>query len=307
MTTKYRVHWLQVGESKVPIAIDAAERRVLIRLFAQGMGLVTDRQRRLLREYADVWEIRGVQVRGASTLRNEPSLPVNRFDAYLWHVNNPLNEGAKRRLDEVRLGWRKAFISQFAPAVPDSPSALEIAAAVHEATAGREREISALKAEVARLQAQIDGKPGLPPVNPTHRVKKGATRPLGPKEFTEIRDPQSAGVSDEDMARRLMMSPISVRQVREGTYPSVAFVNWLEAQGLAPKTVFNPNRRVVLREWKPVAPDWVLVLALACDDASQTLVARRLGVSTALVNQVLQRKYKGRYDRIEQRVREELV
>lgn len=307
MTTKYRVHWLQVGESKVPIAINDVERRVLIRLFAEDMGLVTDKQRSLIRKHSDIWEIRGVEVQAASALRNEPSLPVSKFDAYLWRINDPLNQGARRRLNQVRLEWREAFISQFAPGSPDSPSALQIAAVVNQAVASRDRKIAALKSEVARLKARLDGKTELPATNPGRRVEKGATRPLGPEDFAEIRDPQAAGIANEEMARRVRASAKSVSEIRRGSYPSRAFSDWLAAQGLERKAVFDPNGQEVLRAWAPQPPNWVLVLALACDSASQTRVARRLGVSTARVNQVLQRKYKGRYDRIEQRVREELM
>lgn len=55
-------------------------------------------------------------------------------------------------------------------------------------------------------------------------------------------------------------------------------------------------------------PDWIEALAGACDLAkSQGQVAERLGISAAAVNQVLGNSYKGRLDRVEQRVRGELM
>ena len=55
-------------------------------------------------------------------------------------------------------------------------------------------------------------------------------------------------------------------------------------------------------------PDWIVALAGACDlSKSQGQVAERLGISAAAVNQVLGNSYKGRLDRIEQRVRGELM
>lgn len=54
-------------------------------------------------------------------------------------------------------------------------------------------------------------------------------------------------------------------------------------------------------------PDWIWALAEACDRASQGQVAKRLGISAAVVNQVLGRAYKGRLDRVEARVRGELM
>lgn len=55
-------------------------------------------------------------------------------------------------------------------------------------------------------------------------------------------------------------------------------------------------------------PDWIEALAGACDLAgSQGKVAERLGISAAAINQALGNSYKGRLDRIEQRVRGELM
>lgn len=55
------------------------------------------------------------------------------------------------------------------------------------------------------------------------------------------------------------------------------------------------------------APEWVLALAEACDKSSQGKVAQRLGISSAVVNQAIGNSYKGRLDRIESRVRGELM
>jgi hypothetical protein len=297
MTKKYHVRWLQVGESTVPIAFDDVEHRVLIRFFAQRMLLVTEPQRSLIRKYAASWDIRGLRVDEDSALRNEPSLPVRFFDAYLWRINDPVNQGAKRRLAE------------FAPETPDSPGAQKIAAAIAQAVAVKEKEITALKAEVARLTSLLGGKTAPASSSPGKRASRGATRALGPADFARIRDPEAAGISDEEMAARLSASAGSVRQIREGRYPSQAFDAWLREQGIEPKSalaLFDVNQRDARQAWGPETPDWVMALALACDESSQGRVALRLGVSTAMVNQVLKLKYKGRYDRIEQRVREEL-
>jgi hypothetical protein len=55
--------------------------------------------------------------------------------------------------------------------------------------------------------------------------------------------------------------------------------------------------------------DWLAALTAACGarGSSQAKVALRLGVSAALVNQVLRGKYKGSLANIEQRVRGELM
>lgn len=61
--------------------------------------------------------------------------------------------------------------------------------------------------------------------------------------------------------------------------------------------------------WGTAAPGWVIVLAEACDrgGSSQTAVADRLNVSGAAVSQVLGNTYIGRLDKIEARVRGELM
>ena len=55
--------------------------------------------------------------------------------------------------------------------------------------------------------------------------------------------------------------------------------------------------------WGEPLPDWVETLALACDRASQNKVAVLLDRSSAVVSQVLSRKYPAAMDLIEERVR----
>ena len=59
--------------------------------------------------------------------------------------------------------------------------------------------------------------------------------------------------------------------------------------------------------WGKAAPEWVIVLAEVCDQQSQAAVARKLGVSGAMINQALRNTYAGRLDRLELRVRGELM
>lgn len=69
----------------------------------------------------------------------------------------------------------------------------------------------------------------------------------------------------------------------------------------------RPNVNRVARLWGANAPDWIRALAAECDRSSQGECAARLGISPAVVNQVLGHSYKGRLDRVEQRVRGELM
>lgn len=69
------------------------------------------------------------------------------------------------------------------------------------------------------------------------------------------------------------------------------------------------NVQKVAGAWGRAAPEWVVILAEACDarGSSQAEVGRKLGVSGAMINQALANAYTGRLDRLEQRVRGELM
>lgn len=60
--------------------------------------------------------------------------------------------------------------------------------------------------------------------------------------------------------------------------------------------------------WAENLPDWIIILAEACDRESQTAVARSLGYSGSAVSQVLSNTYqKGDISRFEQAVRGALM
>jgi len=61
--------------------------------------------------------------------------------------------------------------------------------------------------------------------------------------------------------------------------------------------------------WGKAAPEWVIVMAEACDAraSSQSAISGKLGVSSAMINQALKNTYSGRLDKLEQRVRGELM
>jgi hypothetical protein len=60
--------------------------------------------------------------------------------------------------------------------------------------------------------------------------------------------------------------------------------------------------------WGKRLPDWVAALARACDEAaSQGKVAKRLGKSTTVINQVLGNKYPSKLSEFEGRVRGEFM
>jgi len=57
------------------------------------------------------------------------------------------------------------------------------------------------------------------------------------------------------------------------------------------------------RAWGANPPDWIAVLARECDAKTQTQVGLELACSPSAVNAVLARRYPGRLDRFEQKVR----
>ena len=67
------------------------------------------------------------------------------------------------------------------------------------------------------------------------------------------------------------------------------------------------NLDLARHHWGATAPEWITVLAGACDSSNQTAVAKRLNISHSIIGPVLRRAYPGRLDRIEQRVRGELM
>lgn len=67
------------------------------------------------------------------------------------------------------------------------------------------------------------------------------------------------------------------------------------------------NLEMARGAWGEAAPEWVLVLAQACDAGTQSAVAKRLSVSAAMINTALKKTYSGRMDRLEIKVRGELM
>ena len=59
--------------------------------------------------------------------------------------------------------------------------------------------------------------------------------------------------------------------------------------------------------WNGQPLDWVVVLAEHCDLIGQPSVAQRIGMSTSVVSDTLRNKYKGRLDRVQERVKGALM
>ena len=70
----------------------------------------------------------------------------------------------------------------------------------------------------------------------------------------------------------------------------------------------NDNVAKAVACWGDDAPDWVIVLAEACNRESQSAVSGRVGYSAAVISQVLSNSYsKGDIGRVEQMVRGALM
>lgn len=54
-------------------------------------------------------------------------------------------------------------------------------------------------------------------------------------------------------------------------------------------------------------PDWIEALAESCDRVGQPATAARIGMSVSVVNETLRKKYKGRIDRVADRVKGALL
>jgi len=69
----------------------------------------------------------------------------------------------------------------------------------------------------------------------------------------------------------------------------------------------SPNYDRACAAWGARTPDWILALAGECDRSSQGKAAEQLGISAAVVNQLIGNSYKGRVDSMEARVRGEYM
>ncbi len=83
-------------------------------------------------------------------------------------------------------------------------------------------------------------------------------------------------------------------------------------QGRVPGTHAMPNAlETVISTWghgdKDRVPDWVLVLAEACDAQSRGKIAKRLGYSQPVISQVLNHNYLGNLERVAEMVRGALM
>lgn len=67
------------------------------------------------------------------------------------------------------------------------------------------------------------------------------------------------------------------------------------------------NLAKAVQAWQPECPEWVRILAVACDRTSQRDVAERIGQSSPTVSKVIRRCYPGDYAEIERKVRAALT
>jgi hypothetical protein len=77
-----------------------------------------------------------------------------------------------------------------------------------------------------------------------------------------------------------------------------------------PEMGFNSPRRsleTATESWGNDLPEWVEILAKACDRTSQGTVAKKLNYSGSVISAVIKNNYKGSYPLIEQTVRGKLM
>ncbi len=67
----------------------------------------------------------------------------------------------------------------------------------------------------------------------------------------------------------------------------------------------SPRQSLVTAEaaWGNDLDDWIVVLATACDNKSQNMIAKKMGYSGSVVSSVINRTYKGDYKAVEKATR----
>ena len=65
----------------------------------------------------------------------------------------------------------------------------------------------------------------------------------------------------------------------------------------------SPLQAIAEEAWGVPLPDWIAALVIQCDRTSQSMVARQLSRSSAMISQVLRKKYSADPAHIEERVR----
>lgn len=222
-------------------------------------------------------------------------LPLKWLDCWLWSLRVPLNLNSKALLDDFRFRWREMVRLDIEAAIPEAER--EIAFALRSA---QERLVE-MEGDIAQLKATLRERISLASAE-ANALRRG--RPvLGPAEFQAIRNASEAG---DNLAAQFGCTRNTLNQIRGGTYPATRFRKWLRDMGLTPEPA-PTNRDIAAVCWAPATPDWVASLADACDLTSQAQIAKQLGISGAAVNLVLHAKYRGRNDRIEAKVRTELM
>lgn len=68
-------------------------------------------------------------------------------------------------------------------------------------------------------------------------------------------------------------------------------------------TAAKDHLEKVTASWGANAPEWIITLAKQCNKASQSLVARELTYSAAVISQILSNTYRGDVSRVEDMVR----
>tara|TARA_B100001939_G_scaffold72990_1_gene61167 strand:- start:14660 stop:15037 length:378 start_codon:yes stop_codon:yes gene_type:complete len=63
----------------------------------------------------------------------------------------------------------------------------------------------------------------------------------------------------------------------------------------------------VKEKWGEKAPEFIVVLAEACDKISQAGVAREVGISTTAVNLLLNNRYRAKLYKVERKIRSALM
>lgn len=283
---------------------------VTVSSIARAAQLPRARLERQLARYVAKWDAQVTRVDREAGSTREPVIPLRWLDAILWSIQRETIP-----LQHLRASWHDAFVRWLKSPAGDPKYAHQLAretawfraelAAAHDQIATLTKKFSDLNHAHVALQNRIASEAG----RPFARLvvgRYGRTEPFGYEEFAAIR--RATDISIKDLAARYGCTEKTIKQIRDSSYPSREFRRWLAEQGL-PGAGANSNisRTRAMLGWRHDPPEWVRVLAEACDLESQVRVANRLQLSAATVNLVLAGKYPGNLANVEARVRDVLL
>lgn len=251
-----------------------------------------------------VWNPKDAVVDRTGDAEKEVVLPLKWLDALLWSL--PMSGTA---LTLFRREWRNAYeawIKQHG----DTTALITKVLAHRDENARLRIELQEANRALAKAEkVEQDFRAQNDAAASRALVMQRKSRPpiFTEQDYADIRA-SHIGMSDAEVAGKYGCHAATVAKIRAGRYHAPAFRKWMNDLGLKPAAAPDDHcQRKADKAWHPEPPDWVVALALACDQSSITAVAGELGVSRTAVSLILACEYAAKPDRICARVRELLM